>query len=225
MALCCCFFVSLKIPSSVLVIHAVGEGRESRALGKALVVPGRAPLPWHGAVEGQGAVGGQSPMGAVSARGFPGVPAPALSFTGTAGAHEGTGLSWLSPGLSRRQRNAGRPRARQGGQGCEGRRVRLCSSTQAVCTGAMQQLRRGSQGCSSAHAISRELLALPAVGPCGVGMRQLPDRPHPRGLCHVPSSVWSQVPHTSLSRPISAAPFAQGLTHRRACPGCLPVCV
>lgn len=144
---------------------------------------------------------------------------------GFLGAHEGTGLSWLSPGLSRRQRNAGRPRARQGGQGCEGRRVRLCSSTQAGCTGAMQQLRRGSQGCSSAHAISRELLALPAVGPCGVGMRQLPDRPHPRGLCHVPPSVWSEVPHTSLGRPMSAAPFAQGLTHRRACPGCLPVCV
>lgn len=54
MALCCCFFVSLKIPSSGLVIHAVSKGRESWALGKALVVLGRAPLPWHGAVEGQG---------------------------------------------------------------------------------------------------------------------------------------------------------------------------
>lgn len=114
MALCCCFFVSLKIPSSGLVIHAVSEGRESRALGKALVVPGRAPLPWHGAVEGQGAVAGQSPVGTVSARGFPGIPAPALSFTGTAVAHEGTGLPWLSAGHSCSQRNAGRPRARHG---------------------------------------------------------------------------------------------------------------
>lgn len=56
MALCCCFFVSLKIPSSGSVIHAVSKGRESWALEKALAVLGRAPLSWHG--------GGQFPMAA-----------------------------------------------------------------------------------------------------------------------------------------------------------------
>lgn len=167
---------------------------------------------------------GQSPVGAEK-RGFPGIPAPALSYTGTAAAHEGTGLPGLSPGHSCSQRNAGRPRARQGDPGCEGRRLRLCSNTRAVRTGAMQQLQRGSQGCSSAHAISRELPALPAVGPGGVGLRQLPDRPDPRGLCRVSLSVWSEVPHTRLGQLISAAPFAQGLTDQGDCLGCLPVCV
>lgn len=134
MVLCCCFFVSLKIPSSGLVICAEGKGRESWALEKALVVLGRAPLPWHGGVEGQGTVAGQTVHeGFLAFLLLPCAPA------GTAVAHEGTGLlgcllALLQPGQCRE--GSGVPGVTQAGKG----RVSLCCDTQLLPSGWMQHL-------------------------------------------------------------------------------------
>lgn len=164
MALCCCFFVSLKIHSSGLVIRAVSKGRERWALEKAWVVLGRAPVCWHGGVEGQGAVGGQAPT--VSGhQGF--VPLAQQWHVKGQGC---LGFSWtlLQPEQSREA--SGPSRVAKGTGAASGLTHRLLPPGMPSSTAGLQSA-----------ATSRELLALPAERQPGCST---PWPPSPTGFYH-----------------------------------------
>lgn len=202
MVLCCCFFVSLKIHSSGLVIRAVSKGRESWALEEAWVVLGRAPVCWQGAVEGQGAVAGQAPM--VSGhQGF--VPLAQWWHVKGQGC---LGFSWtlLQPEQSREA--SGPSRAAKG----------TGAASAVIHTLLPPGMPSTLQGCSHSHQQG-------APGPASSEAARLQHSLTALTHGFLSPWAWSKVPQTSLRQLVSAAPFAEGLTDPRACLGSLTVWV
>lgn len=191
MALCCCFFVSLKIPSSGLVIGALSKGGEGWALEKLWWCWAEPLCPGGVVWRGRALWEDNLPQGHKGLLAFLLQPwAP----TGTAVAREGTGLPWLSPGHSCSQSSAGRPQAPPGVTQAGKGRVSSALTHRLFPSGVDAAVRSHQQ-------------AVP--GPAG-----LPDCPQPRGFLSL--WVWSRVPQPSPGQLISA----EGLTHHRAGLGC-----